>query len=131
MITDLFISMTLLKIGFIHKQNRFDSGDLDNNVCSAEETGENVLCLDDIKIKLKRANLIVVEHIVQTQYNISSNTMSDTRQILNCSLRESQLQFERNQILCVGSRRRLILTLGELEGELPMHAEGIHEVTFL
>lgn len=129
MITDLFISMTLLKIGFIHKQNRF--GNLDN-VCSTEDPSENDPCLDDIIFTLKRANLIVAEHIVHTQRNISSNSTSDTRQILNCSLRESQLQFERKQapITSIGNRKRLILTLGELEGELPMHAEGIHEVIF-
>lgn len=138
MITDLFISMNLLRIGFSHKQYRVKATDYDIYTLQAfkkDTEFENNQCLDDMIITLKRANLIVAEHIVLSQRNNISNT-SDTRQILNCSLRESQLQFERFRIPRTSIlnssqiRRRLILTLGDLEGELPMHAESIHEVIF-
>lgn len=90
--------------------------------------------LDQINLALKRANLIIAEHVLVHELN------SDTRQILNCSLRESSIVYERIaknfkptipldcDLLKKGLINKLKILLGELEGDLPMHAQFIHEV---
>lgn len=92
--------------------------------------------LDQMNLSLKRANLIIAEHVLIRELN------SDTRQILNCSLRESSIIYERIAekfkptipldlvSLEKGVINKLKLLLGELEGDLPMHAQSIHEVFY-
>ncbi|KAI1727267.1 hypothetical protein Ddc_04564 [Ditylenchus destructor] len=211
MITDLFISMTILKIHLKQEHNRVHSSpNIDMAQCrlslsdlaqkrvrsdtiatpndteqteakslknkqlkssthslqqsaSAKQPVENAMkdeaenvnepikfppafILDSLEVSLKRANLIVSEHIAPQK--AKNPTSSETRQILNCSLRETHAIYERllDQQLPdsnensknIGSspsirmkeriRNKLNLSLGELDGDLPMHAESIHEV---
>ncbi|KAI1727949.1 hypothetical protein DdX_00092 [Ditylenchus destructor] len=211
MITDLFISMTILKINLKQEHNRVHSSpNMDMAQCrlslaelvqkrvrsdtiatpndieqsegvrnkqlksstqslqqsasaiqpvenAVKDIAENIneplkfppaLILDSLEISLKRANLIVSEHIAPQK--AKNPTSSETRQILNCSLRETHAIYERlldeqlpdsnensknagsspsiRMKLAERIRNKLNLSLGELDGDLPMHAESIHEV---
>lgn len=214
MITDLFISMTMMKISLAQKHNRIHSNTAflhsavpqmaqrqisaqdnakvrpnsvilgeakqkDNRLSSLSlpkpaenasqkedeksQTTKNddlfvpALTLDSLELALKRANLIVSEHIATSQQQKpKSPTSPETRQILNCSLRETKVLYERHLDKQIESqsenttkgglgstspirntnleaaferiRNKLKVELGELEGDLPMHAESIHEV---
>lgn len=68
---------------------------------------------------MKRASLIVSEH-AESDRNIK------TKQILNASLRETKVEFERRQLDSI--KNYLSVILGEIEADLPMHAQSIHEV---
>lgn len=91
--------------------------------------------LDQIEFSLKRANLVIAEHIL-----IRESKSNTTQQILNCSLRESSFIYEKIAkkfkptipLDLVSLKKDLInklqILFGELEGNLLMHAQFIHEV---
>lgn len=107
MLTDLFISMTLAKIAVDHKHLRThrnlvtaDGQNLSKRIedpstpqttdSAGSKSPMNGAVTDSCSVSLKRANLVVAEHRTQQQQRTP-----ETKQILNCSLRETSLVFER------------------------------------
>uniref|UniRef100_A0A7E4VU99 FSA_C domain-containing protein n=1 Tax=Panagrellus redivivus TaxID=6233 RepID=A0A7E4VU99_PANRE len=157
MLTDLRVSMNLMKIELDHDHCREDYSHGDSlpggikprKYSFASAPGQTAPTkprngrplMDSVLFVMKRASLIVSEHIG------SNRSAVETKRILNCSLRESNVVFEREMPpkkpltaediqspvapTPVGSpkgRNVLRVTLGEIEGDLPMHAQSIHEV---
>ncbi|KAI6241376.1 FSA-C domain-containing protein [Aphelenchoides fujianensis] len=129
MLGDLFVSTTMIRVDLTHTHRRLRDAhgphvpvvqkavDVPGESNLACEQPESTKSRDNVNLELKRANLIFSEHRQQ-------RTPTETKQILNCALRSGTCVFD---VLGDGSRR-LSVVVGEVEGELPMAAQSIHEV---
>lgn len=90
---------------------------------SPEKKTNDGSIIDSMIFSMKRASLIVSEH-AETDRNIK------TKQILNASLRETKIIFERkrDKDMLDNIKNYLSVILGEIDADLPMHAQSIHEV---
>lgn len=106
-----------------------------------DEKRQITFVLDHLNLSLKRANLVVAAHVGGSSGGQhTKGGISDPHQILNCSLRESIVDYRRliddfRPTLPLRSNldeqeilNRLKAELGQLECDLPIHAESIHEV---
>ncbi|KAE9555244.1 hypothetical protein FO519_001495 [Halicephalobus sp. NKZ332] len=140
-LTDLIVSMNLMKIDGNHEHFRdnFSSGSIlipppkspearskrHSFIAMTSATAiKNVKpVLDHCTMSMKKASLIVSEHVG------SNRGAVETKRILSCSLRESNVFFERTRKKEHQKVNNFLkVTLGEIEGNLPMHAQSIHEV---
>jgi hypothetical protein len=84
--------------------------------------------LDLITLEIRRANLILSEH------KVNQRKTSETKQILNSALRQSYFKFqtfgEFSEVTnsLNPKKSNLLIDLGEIEGDLPMNAQALHEV---
>lgn len=140
MISDLFISMTMLRIELSHAHQRLITSQKyfsSNNLTNIKPTSSNALIeikpveskpLDLINLEVRRANLIFSEH------RSTQRKTSETKQILNCSLRQIFFKFETFGELSdatqnlIPTTSNLLIDLGEIELDLPMNAQSIHEL---
>ncbi|KAI6225838.1 FSA-C domain-containing protein [Aphelenchoides besseyi] len=133
MLSELFVSTTMLRVDFSHTHRRLldsngphvsnpavptaTSQAADPTVVLSRDQEDALKPLDTVNLEVKRANLIFSEHRQQ-------RAPAETKQILNCALRAATFNFD----ILSDHRKHLLLILGEIEGELPMAAQSIHEV---
>uniref|UniRef100_A0A914RPV7 Uncharacterized protein n=1 Tax=Parascaris equorum TaxID=6256 RepID=A0A914RPV7_PAREQ len=74
--------------------------------------------LDLLNASVQRANLILSEFVVG----------SDAKHIVNFSVKASTFTFKREQELDGALHSHLNLCVGDVEGDMPIHAQNLHEV---
>uniref|UniRef100_F1KPJ4 Bridge-like lipid transfer protein family member 1 C-terminal domain-containing protein n=1 Tax=Ascaris suum TaxID=6253 RepID=F1KPJ4_ASCSU len=104
-LTHLFVSTTFKKLQLSHKNER-DKARVDKQV------------LDVLNASVQRANLILSEFVVG----------SDAKHIVNFSVKASTFTFKREQELDGTLHSHLNLCVGDVEGDMPIHAQNLHEV---
>uniref|UniRef100_A0A1I7S228 FSA_C domain-containing protein n=1 Tax=Bursaphelenchus xylophilus TaxID=6326 RepID=A0A1I7S228_BURXY len=126
MLTDLFISLTFMRISpsHAHHWSLQKDGALTSPRKPAKKnaSASEPRLSDSVALDIKRANLVLSEH------RTHQKLQSETKQILNCSLKQSSGLFEVNLYPDRPPARKLQIQLGDMEGDLPMHAQSIHEV---
>ncbi|KAI6182660.1 FSA-C domain-containing protein [Aphelenchoides bicaudatus] len=137
-ISDLFISTTMIRIELSHAHQRIfnsrkpfsptSTSIIKSKTIPAEGKHSNDgKPMDLVNLEVKRANLIFSEHRANNQ-----RKPSEIKQICNCSLRQSFFKFETfgelSETHLSPITNNLLIDLGEIEFDLPMHAQSIHEV---
>ncbi|VDK38549.1 unnamed protein product [Gongylonema pulchrum] len=104
-LTHLYISMTFKKIQVSHK-NRRDKAAVDKKI------------LDELHASVQRANLILSEFVMGR----------DAKHIVSFSVKTSSVRFERKQYLNSSVESNVNVLVGDIEGDMPVHAQNLHEV---
>lgn len=121
-IGDLFVSTTMLRVELSHAHQRVftskthfssDGGVAPISAAKSKHQTEPKP-LDLINLEVRRANLIFSEH------RTNQRKISETKQILNCSMRQGLFKFETFGELAAADSspitNNLLIDLGELEG---------------
>lgn len=127
MISDLFISTTMLRIELSHAHQRmfnsqkvFSSSSAhimkSKSVPADGKIASSTKPMDLVNLEVKRANLIFSEHRATQQ-----RKTSETKQICNCSMRQSFFKFETfgelfDSTYLTPTNNNLLIDLGEIEG---------------
>ncbi|VDM45903.1 unnamed protein product [Toxocara canis] len=104
-LTHLFVSTTFKKIQLSHRNQR-DKARVDKQV------------LDELNASVQRANLILSEFVIG----------SDAKHIVNFSVKASTFNLKREQEMDGCLHSHLNLCVGDVEGDMPIHAQNLHEV---
>lgn len=98
-LTDLFISLTFLRVAPSHSHHWVKQADATTTLLGSptrktaigstpSPAGTPPRLSDHVRLEIKRANLVLSEHRVQQKLT------SESKQILNCSLKQSSANFE-------------------------------------
>ncbi|VDN01800.1 unnamed protein product [Thelazia callipaeda] len=103
-LTHLYISMTLKKTQLDHINQR-------------SRTKSNTI-IDEVNASVQRANLILSEFVIGR----------DAKHIVSFLVKSSSLKFERNRCSNGLLKNRINILVGDIEGDMPIHAQNLHEV---
>uniref|UniRef100_A0AC35TQR5 FSA_C domain-containing protein n=1 Tax=Rhabditophanes sp. KR3021 TaxID=114890 RepID=A0AC35TQR5_9BILA len=114
MFSDLFLSIPFQEITLTHTHMQND-----NAVAELKE----VIRSDSVHLIVTKGNLVLTERS-------KNDGLNNAKDILICSVKKSTFSFKRsiNSIDAFTERNVIKIKLGDVNGEIPMHAQSVHEM---